>query len=182
MASIRTKTTSSRNQASRNEAGSGLSLPEFHPCTGEYRAIRWYRIVVSKTLLPSHRPRIGKTELRHTASLLHIKRREVGHRCTGKNGKVGHRCIVLSRDASSPVAKPARLIYLSVSDSACAPAPSPPPRSSLTHAHRCIGPRDATRSAAKPARLMYLSVSESTGAYTPYTLPSPLDTTLPCST
>ena len=86
------------------------------------------------------------------------------------------------RNATSPMANPARLMYLSVSDSACEPAPSPSPRSSRTHAHRCIGPRNETSPMAKPARLMYLSVSDSTGAPTPYPLPSPLDTAFPCST
>jgi hypothetical protein len=174
-----------------------LSIREFHPCKGEYRASRnadsrlssqvqknWLlekETQESASQNPSFRriyPRMGKTELSHTASLLHIKRREVGLR---KRREVGHRCMGPG-NATSPLAKPVRLMYLSVSDSACEPAPSPSPRSSLTHAHRCIGPRDATTPVAKPARLMYISVSDSTGAHTPYPLPSPLDTTFPCST
>jgi hypothetical protein len=61
------------------------------------------------------------------------------------------------------------------------PTPSPPPRSSHTHAHRCIGPRNATSPTAPSARLMYLSVSDRKVASTPSPLPSPLDTTFPCS-
>jgi hypothetical protein len=49
------------------------------------------------------------------------------------------------RNATSPVAKPARMMYLSVSDSDSEPTPSPSPRSSLTHVHRCIGPHNTTR-------------------------------------
>ena len=46
-------------------------------------------------------------------------------------------------------------------DSACEPAPSPLLRSSLTHAHRCIGPRNPTRPTPTSARLMCLGVSDS---------------------
>jgi hypothetical protein len=70
------------------------------------------------------------------------------------------RCIS-PRNVTSPMAKPAKLMYLSVSDSACEPAPSPSPLSSLTQAHRCIGPRNATSPVVNPARLMYLNVSDS---------------------
>ena len=45
-------------------------------------------------------------------------------------------------------------------DSACEPAPSPLLRSSLTHAHRCIGPRNPTRPTPTSARLMCLGVSD----------------------
>jgi hypothetical protein len=46
-------------------------------------------------------------------------------------------------------------------DSACEPAPSPLLRSSLTHAHRCIGPRKPSRPTPTSARLMCLGVSDS---------------------
>ena len=46
-------------------------------------------------------------------------------------------------------------------DSACEPAPSPLLRSSLTHAHRCIGPRKPTRPMPTSTRLMCLGVSDS---------------------
>ena len=46
-------------------------------------------------------------------------------------------------------------------DSACEPAPSPLLRSSLTHAHRCIGPRNPSRPTPTSARLMCLGVSDS---------------------
>jgi hypothetical protein len=49
-------------------------------------------------------------------------------------------------------------------------APSSSPRSSLTDAHRCIGPRKPIIPSATSARLMYLSVSDSTGPLTPYPL------------
>ena len=65
-------------------------------------------------------------------------------------------------------------------DSACVPAPSPFPRSSLTHAHRCIGYRNTTwHIMPKSARLMYLSVYVSRLASTPSPLPSPLVTSPP---
>ena len=41
------------------------------------------------------------------------------------------------------------------------PAPSPSPRSSLTHAHRSLGYRNKPQPLAKSARLMYLGVYDS---------------------
>jgi hypothetical protein len=75
-----------------------------------------------------------------------------------------------------------RPIHYSTYERRVASAPAFSPRYSHTHAHRCIGPRSATSPSNTSARLMYLSVSHSTGPPTPYPLPSPLDTTFPCST
>ncbi len=63
-----------------------------------------------------------------------------------------------SRNATSTIAQPVRLMYRSVSDVVSDPGPSPSPRSSLTHVRRYIGSRNATSSMAQPARFMYLSV------------------------
>ena len=64
-------------------------------------------------------------------------------------------------DLFRPMSQPARLMYLSVSDSTCESTPSLSPLSSLTHGHRCIGPHNTTRPMSQLAqlvRLMYLSV------------------------
>jgi hypothetical protein len=72
-----------------------------------------------------------------------------------------HACRCIGpRNATSPMDQPVRLMYLSVSDSACEPAPFLSPPSSLTQTHRCIGPRNATSPMSQPARLMYPSVSD----------------------
>jgi hypothetical protein len=65
-------------------------------------------------------------------------------------------------------------VSVTSTDSACEPAPSPSPRSSLTHAHRCIGSRNPTGHLATSAGLMYLSVCESRdSACEPVPPPSP---------
>ncbi len=87
-----------------------------------------------------------------------------------------------------------RPIYYSTSDRRVARTPTFSPRSSFTHAHRCIGPhnvtspmvnlwparlmylgpRNTTRPIPQPVRLMYLSVSDS--VCEPAPSPSPRST------
>jgi hypothetical protein len=67
------------------------------------------------------------------------------------------RCIG-PRNATSPMAQPARLMYPSVSDDEYEPTPSPSPFFSLTHTLRCIGPHHVTNPMTT-VRLMYLYLS-----------------------
>jgi hypothetical protein len=72
------------------------------------------------------------------------------------------------------VADSVRPIHYSTSDRRVSCAPALSPRSSLTHAHRCIGPRNATSPLATSVRLIYLSVSHGRdSACEPVPSPSP---------